>query len=116
MLDINTIKKYVLKNGGLTLNSHGLKADLKSGFMASYEKSEKTLDLKDLSSEIIAGALKEASKKRAFLGLWLNDNILYIDLSINIKDLSQALEFARANKQLAIYDIKNDKSIYLKEN
>ena len=40
---------------------------------------------------------------------------MYIDISINIEDRSEALEFAKRNKQLAIYDLINNDSIYLKD-
>lgn len=37
-------------------------------------------------------------------GLWLNDGILYFDVSTSFHDVSDALQFARDNEQLAIYD------------
>ena len=40
---------------------------------------------------------------------------MYVDLSINIKDRAEALEFAKRNKQLAIFDLTNNDSIYLKD-
>ena len=40
---------------------------------------------------------------------------MYVDISINIEDKIDALEFAKRNKQLAIYDLVNNDSIYLKD-
>ena len=50
-----------------------------------------------------------------YIGLWLDNNKMYIDISINIIDKVEALEFGKKNKQLAIYDIVNNDSIYLNE-
>ena len=114
MLEIKTIKNYVLNNGGMTLNTEGEKADLKTGFMASYQNTEKQLKLNDLTNDLIKSMIKDAMSKKAYLGLWLDNEILYLDISININNLNDAMTFAKENKQLAIYDVKNAKTIYLK--
>ena len=42
-----------------------------------------------------------------------NEDILYLDNSVNIEDLETATAFGHANKQIAIWDVVNRKTIYL---
>jgi hypothetical protein len=51
-----------------------------------------------------------------YFGGWLDDNTLYLDTSVNIEDLDEAMKLGRANNQLAIYDVKNQTSIRLESN
>lgn len=50
-----------------------------------------------------------------YTGVWLEDNMYYIDKSLHIEDLREALQVAKEHNQLAIWDWKNNCSIYLKE-
>ena len=45
--------------------------------------------------------------------MWLEDDILYIDVSVHIINYLKALEVARNNEQKAIYDLQKNDSIYL---
>lgn len=49
-----------------------------------------------------------------YLGLWYDaeNKLWYIDLSQNIQDKDKAMEIARANKQLAIWDCENKETIH----
>lgn len=49
------------------------------------------------------------------IGLWVNDGMLYIELSKRILGLKNALGIATAKNQKAIWDWKNGQSIYLEE-
>lgn len=51
--------------------------------------------------------------KDEFIGCWIDEGIVYFDISINVESRSLALTIARDNNQKAIYDVVNDKSIYL---
>jgi hypothetical protein len=47
------------------------------------------------------------------IGTWYNvdDGFTYVDLSINVADRGTALQIARTNKQLAIYDVAKRETI-----
>ena len=106
----------IIKNEGATLD-YNLK-DFKSnnGFMVSIKGQEIKVNKND-----IQGIKKEIEKKRDFIqdkkglyiGLWLDNDIMFVDVSIHIIDYLEALEIARKNEQLAIYDLKKKDSIYL---
>jgi hypothetical protein len=109
--------KRIIENKGETLTKELKKAELKRGFMVSLEGTETQTQGDDYQA--IKKAIEEKQeiikdKNNMFIGLWLDSGIMYIDISININDKVEALEFAKYNKQLAIYDIVNNDSIYLK--
>lgn len=110
--------KRIIENGGATLTSELKKADLKRGYMVSLEGAESQVKGNDYQAIIKAIEEKQEiikDKDNLYIGLWLDGGIMYVDLSINIEDKVDALEFAKYNKQLAIYDITNNDSIYLKD-
>ena len=106
----------IIKNGGSTLDYNYNDFKSNNGFMVSIKGQEVKIDKSD-----IQGIKREIEKKREFIqdkkglyvGLWLEDDILYIDASIHIVNYLKALEVARNNEQKAIYDLKNSDSIYL---
>lgn len=116
-MKIEDIKKIV-ENKGKTLNKELKKAELKRGYMVSLEGAETRTKGDDYQAIIKAIEDKQKiikDKNNMFIGLWLDNDIMYIDISINISDKVEALEFAKYNKQLAIYDLINNDSIYLKD-
>lgn len=116
-MKIEDIKK-IIENKGATLNKELKKASINGGFMVSLEGVEVQKNKNDI--EGIKKAIEEKKEiikdnNNLYIGLWLDNNIMYIDISINIIDKVEALEFAKYNKQLAIFDIINNDSIYLKD-
>jgi hypothetical protein len=115
-MELKDIKR-IIENKGETLTKELKKADINGGFMVSLEGAEVQKNINDING--IKKAIEEKQKiikdkNNIYIGLWLDNNIMYIDISINIQDKTEALEFAKYNKQLAIYDIINNDSIYLK--
>lgn len=116
-MKLEDIKK-IIENGGATLTNELKKAELNGGYMISLEGAESQVKGDDYQAIIQAIEEKQAIIKdndNLFIGLWLDGGIMYIDLSININDKIDALELAKKNKQLAIYDLVNNDSIYLKD-
>ena len=116
-MELEDIKK-IIKNGGETLTKDLKKASLNNGYMVSLEGAESQAKSDDYNA--IEKAIEEKQeiiqdRDNLYIGLWLDGGIMYIDLSINIKDKVEALEFGKKNKQLAIYDLVNNDSIYLKD-
>ena len=50
--------------------------------MVSLSGAETKIKLKDLSVAILKKYMKDAKEKKAFIGFWLDNNYLYVDLSI----------------------------------
>ena len=114
-LKVSDLKELALKNGGFSLNSDGLNAT--SGFMVSCKDLYK-INLSDLTPDKLDNAIKEATEIGGYIGGWLDteandkDNF-YLDISVNIQDKNKAIELAKKNNQLAIFDIATGESIYL---
>jgi hypothetical protein len=134
-----TISKKILKSfldgDGYNYNAEGKKVEFNSGYMVSVEGKE----YKGASQKIIFDVVAkiEAEKhiiklldyleyvkklvddgiyKNLVIGFWKNEKNIFIDLSLNVKTKADALLLAKRNKQIAIYDIKNQKEIYLNKN
>lgn len=109
-------ENFLTKKRGLTLNKNLEVLTKKDGYIASYQNSEKTFalnELDQLKNEILKRA--ESIKKDEFVGLWVDNNIIYLDISIILDNKAECLEFAKDNKQIAIFDLKENKSLYLKD-
>jgi len=86
----------------------------KSGFMVSllgYEKTFKTEDTEAIKENILY--YKSLLKSNQFVGIWQHDGLIYIDISRHYTNKQDAIRNGIKNKQLAIYDLKNNCDIYL---
>ena len=112
----NKMIKEMIKNGGATLDTNYNNFNASIGYMVSIKGHEKKIninDIKNIKKEITKKTELIKTKKGFYVGLWVENDILFIDISKHIIKYARALEVARNNKQLAIYDLKNDVSIYL---
>ena len=107
------IKKIILE-GGATLNKYGEDFVSNNGFMVSVFGAEfKTTDEEKAKSKIREYIEKIQTQEGLFVGVWVDEGEVYVDLSIHIMDYNEALEVARNNKQKAIFNLKDKTSIYL---
>ena len=113
-LVIKNIYNNIVKNGGATLNAdlHDVTKEAGSGYCVSLAGSE--VKIKN-NFKLFKKQLKKAIKKNDSynIGCWLYNNMIYFDNSVIIKELEEALQVGHKNNQLAIYNIKNNKYIYL---
>lgn len=121
---MKNLKEFVastVENGGATMNvATGVVPT--SGYAVSMMGNEKTYNLfgNDVVKEIlISGAVKLYVKDNddilslpgMYLGSWIADGVLYLDISNVIDNEHDALRMAVANKQKAYYDLNNAKTI-----
>lgn len=114
-MDLKKIKTIV-SNGGATLDAKAFKdAKVSNGYMVGI-KGE-VLNLSDLFYDIKAITttymLSYIASEKDFIGYWVNDNKLYIDLSQNILNLDDAKALGKAHNQKAIWDVVNNCEITL---
>lgn len=114
MENIKKIIEEIKENGGGTYNKELKSISASKGFMVSlqgYERKCKTEQETEKAimenMEIIKGL------DSAYLGAWIDEGITFIDISILVENKDDAMELGKINNQLAIYDIKNNESIYL---
>ncbi len=115
---MNDIYKELIINGGCTLNKALVIQDKENGFMVSLKGYETTLH--ETNINMLEGILEEKILiaeyiKNSYIGIWWDkeEKTIYVDISVCIYNKDHALEFGRLNKQLAIYDIKDNKVIDL---
>lgn len=103
--------KSILRNGGATLDKNGRAADIRGGYMVS-RKGGYIIPL-DRFNKISRAITKTMAALRPFefCGLWVNDGRVFIDISVNIKQLAHAQRFGAVNEQLKIWDVKNGREL-----
>ena len=111
--------KDTRENGGASYNIiYGKPLDIDYGYMISF------MDLITINTSVIkdddkiVAVVDEMLRNIAFvvddyLGGWMDGDKLYIDMSTWIHDKDKAISMGVNLNQKAIYDIKNDESIYL---
>lgn len=103
-----------IKNGGLTFRNK--KQKVKSGFMVSKKNSEKIVKvdgITKLKKEIQNYVNNNKLSKGQYYGLWFDNGNCYIDISKRIGIKSVALDYAKQEQQLAIFDNANMRVITL---
>ena len=110
-MKLEEIINKIQLNGGITLNKDLKESEEKKGFYVSKIGFEKIINIKDLASYL--SIYKKMILKNEYIGLWIDNNKLYIDISKHYKNKKESIKKGVQNKQLAIYDIENNKSIYL---
>lgn len=106
MLNKKTILK-IIKNGGATLDKNGNFKKFKKGFQCSV-KDCYTINLKNID-EILTKSNKvfNTLKNDEYLGFWVNNNKIYIDISKKFDSLEFALIFGKINNQISILNWAN---------
>lgn len=101
------------------------KTSPKTGFMASDEGAERPLVWAEVSKDrdTLRAALKSyiidhaelLDGSGAFFGAWVDEGTLYLDVSRRYDTRSEGVAAGFKNSQKSIYDVVNDKYIYMKD-
>lgn len=105
-----------VKNGA-SLDGNLQPITKKDGFMCSllgYEKTFNPCDIDAIKKTIIE--YKSNLKAGQFVGIWQYNGLVYVDISRHYTKKQDAIRNGIKNKQLAIYDIKNNRDIELTKN
>ena len=116
MVNLNNLKElknYIEQNHGATLTPTLDNATHNNGFYVSLKDFETKTRLSRLDIRTIKHYQEKAQKYGAYIGAWIDNGVLYLDISKHVKSKRKALKLARKNYQLAIYDIKKGKSVYI---
>jgi hypothetical protein len=133
------ILQYTKANFGGTFVPNGDSAELNDGYMVSIDGYESSITLNAFHSRqlgFVAGYIESIDSVNSiingivstriqaywnhdgmeyplFIGSWINDGRLVMDISIQVKTLNQAMELAKRFNQKAIFDNVKKESIYL---
>lgn len=106
----------ILSNGGGTFNLDLTPASHKSGYFSSVAGYEQQASEDEFGESALAGFCDAAEGHPDYLiGAWVDDGIVYLDLTKHIPDRSTAIEFGILNNQRAIWDIEKNEAISLDE-
>ncbi|WP_424493873.1 hypothetical protein [Salinimicrobium sp. GXAS 041] len=110
---IDRVWEYSKNNpDGFTLNIETMKA-VKFGIVVAYYETQNSF-----GKEALELVINHSLKNSKTIGGWLNnENDFYYFDSVKIfknSELEKAIEFAKQNKQLAIFDLTNLREIKIK--
>lgn len=111
-MKIEQLLNELFMKGGLSYNSKGEKPV--TGYMVSVKDMFVRQGMIISASELKA-LESELTESNLFLGGWFNQDNgrTYWDISINLDNLENARNLGAINKQLSIYDVKNETTINL---
>ena len=112
-MDSQTFVNDVKSNDGATVSTHGESLPL-SGFYVSDDNGA-IVDADTFSaSDVDAFANSRAltlSSPGVYLGAWINDGKVYLDVTRHFYSREVALSHGALNNQLAIWDIANSEEL-----
>jgi hypothetical protein len=115
MKNLKEFVAAIIKNGGATYNL-AIGDTAHSGYMVSkkgFEMKFQEVDVTQAVCQFIKEFGFELYEVENFMGAWVDEGILYIDISNNFAKRSEAIREGYKNEQLAIYDVIAQESVYL---
>ena len=115
----NEIFDTIIANAGGTFSFTGEPVSFPDGYAVSLTGFETITPLEGLSATNFVNLANDLVRKvdgladpsTHFIGAWIEDGNLYIDLSVIIQDKDAALVKAKNADQLAIWDFANGESV-----
>ena len=101
--------KDIKANKGATLNHNGNMVSYKQGYQVSVKDLEIIPAYMLRKSHLIE--ILNNLPDDVCLGVWIDNNKAYIDLSVRLTNKRQALAFGRKNNQLSIWNWKASEAI-----
>ena len=116
MKNLKEFVASIIENGGATYNlANGGTVD--KGYMVSKKgfemKFQPEVDVTQAVCQFIKEFGFELYEVENFMGAWIDEGILYLDISNNIAKRSDAIREGYKNEQLAIFDVVAQESLYL---
>ena len=105
-----SVVEDTLANGGLTIKPFQNEKP-ETGYMVALEGFELKVPVSEFFTGVVADYIGEHAQKlmsnsALCLGTWVNEGIVYLDLSENIASRDKALELGRERNQLAIFNLE----------
>ena len=116
-MNTNKFIQLLKDNSGVSYNMVTKEYDPNKGFFVSLPNLETKVSLQSLSVDDIATFINKhrtlLQDKTKFIGGWVDNEVVYLDISEQIFDKREALERGYKHNQLAIYDANKGKVIDL---
>ena len=116
-MNVNKFIQLLKNNSGVSYNMITKEYNPNKGFFVSLPNLETKVSLQSLSvDDIVTFINKHRSllqDKTKFIGGWIDNEVVYLDISEQIFDKREALERGYKHNQLAIYDANKGEVIDL---
>jgi RNAse (barnase) inhibitor barstar len=116
-MNLSTLFSELSLTGGFSYNTTTGESNPTTGYMVSLCDCEQQFYFDDFENKDIKNYfvryVNSLSDENSFLGGWVHDNKVYLDVSINIPNLEDAIYYGMNNDQDAIWDCANNKEIIL---
>lgn len=117
----NAIFDSIIANKGGTFNFSGEPVSFPNGYAVSVSGFETVTQLEGMSARNFVNLANDLVKKvdgladptTHYVGTWVDDGKLYIDLSVHVEDRDEAIVKAEKAEQLAIWDFALGESVTL---
>lgn len=93
--------KSIKRNGGATINKYGERVTMKTGYQVSKEDLL-IIPVDELNKLILKELIKKLISRGEYLGVWIDNGNVYIDISCRIATKSKAIEMGRELNQLSV--------------
>ena len=93
--------KSIKRNGGATINKYGERVTMKTGYQVS-KCDLLIIPVDELDKLIVKELLGRLISRGDYLGLWIDNGNVYIDISCRIVTKSKAMEMGRELNQLSV--------------
>ena len=121
MSNLINFKNSIIGTGGATYNLLTGEFNPDRGFMVSIKGHESKSDYNENNLQytiakyirIKADLILSGENRDLFLGAWIDNGLLYLDVSIHIESRPEAILQAQANEQLAYFDCNLGEAIDL---
>ena len=114
-IKILKLMKKAEEKDGVTVTPSGEEFTADRGYMVSIINKEKTAENITEFIDLFKQYQDDAEKLHGYIGMWKYNNKWFLDISYHILDKTDALEFGKKNKQIAIYGFKENESLYIKD-
>ena len=116
-MNANKFIQLLKENSGVSYNMITKEYNPNKGFFVSLPNLETKVSLQSLSVDDIATFINKhrtlLQDKTKFVGGWIDNSIVYLDISEQIENKREALERGYKHNQLAIYDANKGEVIDL---
>ena len=91
----------ILRNGGATINCYGERVQMKSGYQVSKQDLV-IVPTEDFNKYIIKALVEMLTSRGEYLGVWVDNNKVYIDISCRVATKRDAMQMGRELNQLSV--------------
>jgi hypothetical protein len=97
----NATINSIIRNGGATINYNGERVQMKSGYQVSKHDLV-VMPAEDFNKYIIKALVATLTGRGEYLGVWVDNNKVYIDVSHRVATKREAMERGRELNQLTV--------------